>query len=491
MKFLIDTNVFIPLEPTNKKDTEELTEATTRLSRIAIEQNHQLFLHPEVITDISRDLDESRTILRKIQTSKYPSLENPPQLPAELFKELGQPERGTNDWVDNQLLAVLAANAVDFVVTEDKRLHRKAIRIGLGDRTTTIQEAISIIIDLSEITPKPPPAVHAIKAYGLNTSDAIFDSLKEDYPGFEMWLQKCSREHRQSWKIETPDGRIAGFCIVDKEEEVPEELSGSVLKLCSFKVSELHNGFRFGELLLKSVFNYATENSYDWLYITVFEKYAKLLRLLNTFGFADLTSKTDLGEKILAKPMNPNAGEPTTTTPLEFNIRYGPHFFRLDTPSWYVVPIRPIYSNILFPETNPAGILSESSTPYGNALRKAYLCGANIYPPPSGSVLLFYRSGYAVGGITIGITEFSSRLTTAREIARTVGKRTVYTFKDIENMCQSRPWILTIVFRQGRVFDPIISRSELEEGLVFSRPPQSIMQIRSEGKESLRRSLAN
>ena len=142
MKFLIDTNVFIPLEPINTSDIEEMTEGTTRFSRLAIEDNHQLFLHPEVNTDISRDSNESRSILRKIQASKYHLLRNPPQVPLDLLPKLGDPERGANDWVDNQLLAALAANAVDFLVTEDKRLHKKATRIGLADRTTTIQEAI-------------------------------------------------------------------------------------------------------------------------------------------------------------------------------------------------------------------------------------------------------------------------------------------------------------------------------------------------------------
>lgn len=491
MKFLIDTNVFIPLEPTNTRDIEEMTEGTTRLSRLAIKHNHQLFLHPEVITDISRDSNESRSILRKIQASKYPLLSNPPQAPSDLLQTLGNPERGTNDWVDNQLLVALAANAVDFLVTEDKRLHKKAIRIGLADRTTTIQEAVSIVVDLSETAPKPPPAVQSIKAYGLNPTDPVFDSLREDYPGFDAWFQKSCREHRQSWRIEASGGEISGFCIVNKEKDTLQGLEGKVLKICSLKVSEFHNGFKFGELLLKSVFNYAVENNYDWIFITVFEKHGRLLRLLNDFGFTDVPSKTHLGEKILAKSMNPITEIALAISNLEYNVRYGPYFFNMEAIPWYVVPIRPQYSNILFPETNPYGIESESVTPYGNAIRKAYLCGANVYPPPPGSVLLFYRSTSSVGAIAIGITESCARLTTASEIARTVGKRTVYTLRDIEKMCESRPWILTILFRQARVFDQVISRSELEENLVFSRPPQSIMEIRSEGKEWMKNRLAH
>ena len=213
MKFLIDTNVLIPLEPTDRSNMGVLTKITTELSRLAIEYQHQLYLHPEVITDISRDSDRTRLDARKVLVGKYPFLPDPPPVPNEVSKIIGEPTRGTNDWVDNQLLGALAADAVDFLVTEDKGLHQKAARIGLEDRTATIQEAISIIIDLSKTTPKPPPNVNSIKAYVLDVNNPLFGSLRNDYPGFDTWLQRCKLEHRQAWTIATPTEELAGVCI--------------------------------------------------------------------------------------------------------------------------------------------------------------------------------------------------------------------------------------------------------------------------------------
>ena len=47
-----------------------------------------------------------------------------------------------NDEVDAHMLAALDAEAVDFLITQDRALRRHAAYAGLGDRTMTIQDGI-------------------------------------------------------------------------------------------------------------------------------------------------------------------------------------------------------------------------------------------------------------------------------------------------------------------------------------------------------------
>lgn len=486
MKFLIDTNVLIPLEPANDGTTALLAARAAELNRRAVQGGHQVFVHPAMHRDIRRDKVEWRRDLRGQQLQKYARLDEHPDLPESLKALVGSPAPGSNDWVDNQLLAALASNAVDYLVTEDNGLHRKARRVGLSERVARVEDALVLLSELSDSAPHPPPPVRPLPAYGLNASDPIFDSFREDYPGFDAWLAKCQKEHRQSWLINGPDGRHAGIVIVNPEMAPEPPMSGRVLKICTMKVSPGAHGLRYGELLLKVVFEYAQENGYAWVFVTVFEKHAQLVELLEDFGFTALEQKSPLGELILVKPLRHSVA-PEDLAPLDHHIRYGPHSIAAEGVDWYIVPILPRFTSILIPETESQIVLLDEPRPYGNAIRKAYLCHANVTTIEPGALLFFYRSEAGQGVVAIGVTERIVRSGDPDEIARAVGRRTVYPLDAIREMC--RKPVLAILFRQARIIQPPISALELEQGGVFIRPPQSIMKIQPTGREWLRNRL--
>lgn len=487
MKFLIDTNVVIPLEPANDGTTALLADQAAELHRRAVAAGHQVFVHPAVLADIRRDKMAWRRDLRRQQVQKYAVLDDHPPLPDDLQRLIGDPARGTNDWVDNQLLSALACNAADYLVTEDQGLHRKARRIGLFDRVTRVEEAITLISDLSDSAPHPPPPVRSLAAYSLDAKDPIFDSFREDYPGFDGWLAKCQREHRQSWLIEGANGRHAAVVIVNPETSAPAPLRGRVLKICTMKVAGDAFGLRYGELLLKAVFEYAQENRYDWLYVTAFEKQVQLIQLLEDFGFRPLEERHSTGELVLAKPLRPSVDPQAGLAPLEHHVRFGPPHVVTEGVEWYAIPILPRYTSILLPETDRQIVLLDEPRPYGNAIRKAYLCHSNIRRIDPGSLLFFYRSEADQGLVAFGVAEGIVRSQDPDEIARLVGKRTVYRLDAIRAMCD-KP-VLAILFRQARILQPPISAAELVEGEVFRKPPQSITQIKREGREWLRKRL--
>ncbi len=481
MKLLLDTNIFIPLEPGGSSDISPNSRDAALLSSAVLERGHQVFLHPAISADIQRDKDSERAGLRRKLARKYPSLPDPPSISEDLGLIIGKAKFGTNDWVDDLLLAALEADAVDLLVTEDKGIRRKARRLQLSERVVTLREAVEVLSGLQDRETLPPPAVELVRAHAIRQNDPILNSFRDDYPGFDRWFEKCRREHRLVWLIREIDESTAGFCLFKEEKDNKHDLKGKALKLCSFKVSGEHNGFRYGELLLKAALDYAFKNNYSWCFITLFEKQSHLSELLEDFGFSRLEHRTPLDELILAKPLKVQGGE--NLPALDFHVRYGPRHFRTDVP-WHLVPIQPRFSDVLFPETTSQSSLFPGMHAFGNAVRKAYLCHSGNRSVEPGDVIAFYRSEERQGIIAYGVVEraFASNIST--EIARAVVRRTVYSIEEIEQMCERE--VLAILFRQARLLDAPLSPDTLQKAGVFSRPPQSIQNIQKEGIEWLK-----
>jgi len=488
MKFLLDTNVFITLEPTRLAEVENTADA--ELSRLVMAGGHQMYVHPAQQVDVDRDRDDERRELRTLLLQKYPALPNPSPLTDALGEQLGTCEHESNDWVDHQLIAALAGDAVDFLVTSDVRIRKKARRLGLEPRVGTPREAIEFVRDLFDRTPSPPPAVEVTQAHTLDENDPIFASLRLDYPGFDEWfIQKCKRQHRQAWVIRDGQNALAGLCIVKPEDETVFGLTGRILKVCTFKVSEDHNGFRFGELLLKTCFDYATQNGYESAYVTAFEKHGALVALLLDLGFEQIGARTELGELVFVKRFVPDGTE--LENPLAFHLRYGPHAVDTTAATLFVVPIQPRYHEMLFPEAEGQARLrfDTGQHPCGNAIRKAYLCNSVTRQIQPGDMLLFYRSEDAQAVQVVGVVENWTASADPNEIARFVGKRTVYTFPEIEWLCAEGQETLAVLFRQVDILrEPITLNTLLELG-VLNGPPQQITSVNIEERTWLQQRL--
>lgn len=481
MKLLLDTNILIPLEPTSATNVEPNTADATRLVNAASRVRAQLYVHPIQHKDLSSDSDPQRKELRSILVGKYLELIDPPRVSEALKAAIGIATPGTNDFIDNQLLAAIAGNAVNYLVTEDRGLLRKAIRAGLGDRVLPLKEILQVLESLYEKPTSPPPAVKSPQAYSLDLNDPIWNSFRDDYKDFDGWLRKVQSEHRKCWVIEG-DAGYAAIAIV-KPEPGFGLLPGNVFKLCSFKVSSDHSGLKYGELLLKTIFAYARENSLDWLFVTVFEKQVPLIELFKSFGFEEMPHKSGLGELVFAKPMHPAAsGEQRTG--LDYNIRFGPAHIDLDQKI-YAIPIKPKFHRVLFPELEDQPPLIPGEHPFGNSLRKAYLSRSPIAPLPAGSVIAFYRS-HDLSAITcIGVVEKAIRSRDPDEIAAFVGTRTVYTYEEIVDMCASGE-VLAVLFRQAMPMTPPARLEELKARGVLQAPPQSITQLKEDARTWLK-----
>jgi L-amino acid N-acyltransferase YncA/predicted nucleic acid-binding protein len=488
MKFLLDTNIVIPVEPTELDNIETDTLIITELLRRLNEGKQQFYIHSSSIQELSRDKNRKRWQMREVLLNKYPVLPNPPSITKKIQATFKIETLSKHDQIDLLLLAAVDADAADYLVTSDIGLYKKASRLGLETRVATPDEAISIVRALFPITPIPPPAVRSRYAHELSLEEPIFDSFRLDYPEFDDWFRKCKLQHRPVWTIETEGNSIGGICII-KPNDLPEYegLPTPSLKICSFKIAERCRGYRFGELLLKAIFDYANQNQQASIYITTFDKQVELLNLLDNFGFETLCT-SDRGEVVLLKRLKFLSKDCATLTPLEFHIKFGPNQVRFDGVNSFLIPIVPKYHETLFPEAEAQLKLLPGQHPFGNGIRKAYLCHAKIRRIAPGDVIFFYRSGKHSGIATHGVVENIIISSDPREIARCVGKRTVYAYPEIENLCRKGD-VLVILFRLAHsVIEPIALKTLLEKNII-RKAPQSIISLSSETAKWLRNQL--
>jgi GNAT superfamily N-acetyltransferase len=486
MKILVDTNVLIALEPVGS-DLEPLAPIAAEFLGLAASSGHQVVRHAAQDIDRANDRNEARRSARDVLIAKYPVLPKVRSMPPELEVELGSYLVGSNDWVDNQLIGALEAKAVDFLVTEDAGIHRKGRRVGLGDRIFRVADVRDMLRTFLDEPPPALPAVRWMRATEIQERDPIFDSVRADYDDFDVWLAKCRVEEREVAIIEDASGGYAAVCIVARKND-KFATQGKFLKVCQFKVDDRYRGRRYGELLLKAIFEYRRTNGHDFAYVTAFERHDGLIRLFEDFGFLQWVDRTTRGELILIKRFRASETDRLMSTPLDFHVRFGPPALSLDPSQTYVVPIQPEFHRLLFPEAErqfssdqlSLGLrLDDSDRPFGNSLRKAYLCHAQVRALAPGATLLFYRSHDLKALTCVGVVERSSRETDVDEIARIVGKRTVYSYQQIEALA-AKP-VLTILFRQDRILEVPIPLADLLHGQLLSSHPQSITTIKQEG----------
>lgn len=280
---LLDTNILIALEDTNKLLGKRYAE-TLRNAPADIE----FYYHPIQTKDIARDKNAERKKLVLSRINRYKSLNQPPSFNDEYFRKKGWTNKSENDFVDNTLLACVVEPVVDFLVTNDKGILSKARKAKVEDRVLDIES----FGDLISKKPEPPELAYVKEeqCHALDIQDTFFDSLRRGYEGFDAWLEKRAREQRKCWTIRK-DGKLAALCIYKHEEasiidDQGFKPDGPILKLCTFKVDSSIHGQKMGERLLHRAFSYAAQQGFNFIYLTVQEEeHPHLITLMDSFGF--------------------------------------------------------------------------------------------------------------------------------------------------------------------------------------------------------------
>jgi len=498
LRLLLDSNVVIAVEPYSGV-LEAGMRSGAKLLRLANEQGHLLCVAAATRDDLLEAKDAAQRAQRVAELEKFHLLEEVP-IPAALVDLVGSSVDGTNDHRDLRIIAALFAGAATHLVTDDYKLRKRAERAGLAERVMTLEDAAALLVQFAPSEVPPPPRVTKPATYTLRTDDPIFESLRSDYEGFDRWFEKvrAESETRSCYLIEEGD-RHAALALLKPEDDCAYDLPQPVVKICTFKVSADHADVKFGELLLKAILMDAAESPIATLYVEVLPSHPEVVGFLENFGFLDSGHRNERGEHVLTKSLRPVGDEEDQSlSDLDFHIRYGPPALRC-AQQIFVVPIEPRWHDQLFPEQAPERRSEQLelfatgtpvTQPWGNALRKAYLCNSPTRQIRAGDVLLFYRSTDRQSVSAIGIVEDTLRSADPDEIVRFVGRRTVYSPQEIAYMARSVRGVLSVLFRQDRFQEPPWTLENLRAVNVLRGWPQSITKLTGARAEWVRERLA-
>ena len=110
----------------------------------------------------------------------------------------------------------------------------------------------------------------------IDLDDTFFNSLKEDYPGFEAWFEKKSKENSKAY-VQYKNNKLQAFLYL--KDENGEELSDIIpvrpacnrLKVGTFKI-DAHDT-KLGERFVKKIMDAALYIKADEIYVTIFPKH--------------------------------------------------------------------------------------------------------------------------------------------------------------------------------------------------------------------------
>lgn len=432
MKLLLDTNIIIHRE-TKDPHKEEIGKLFWWIDKLG----YKKYVHQITIDEISRhqNPDTRRAFLTKMES--YNLLPTQAPIKKELAEVSLKIDTTVNDHNDTTLLNEVFAGRVDYLITEDIKIHRKASFVGIDTQVFTIESFLEkVTAENPSLVEYKIPTIRKVYFGNLDLNDQFFESLREDYPDFEKWFNKKSDEFAY---VGLSENKIIAFLYLKTEginEPYPDIepifTQKKRLKVGTFKV-EL-NGLKLGERFVKIIFDNALNFRVDEIYVTLFQKrlgQRRLITLFQEYGFSyHGCKKTKAGiEDVYTRDFSQRAELKFPKTTYPFTSRKARKF---------LVPIYPEYHTNLFPDSilrteSPIDFIENE--PFRNAISKVYISRSIRRDMEVGDILLFYRTGgyYQSVVTTIGIVDgvhiSVKNLKTFIDLCR---KRSVFSDKELE-----------------------------------------------------------
>lgn len=402
MKALLDTNIIIHREA-NKIVSQDIGILYRWLDR----GKYTKCLHSITIDEIKKNPNKETVSTFLVKLNSYEIIEIASPFQEEVQDVSNRLDENDNDRNDSLLLNEVFVGRVDILITEDKKIHRKAKELNIQDKVFTIDSFLErVFAEHPELVDYKVLNVQKLKFGRINLNDSFFDSLKEDYIGFDKWFIKKYGDDAYI-TINSNNGMLLSFLYL-KVENNDEDYSSikpilppkKRLKIGTFKV--INNGFRLGERFLKIIFDNALKNHVEEIYVTIFDKrdeQKRLILLLEQWGFVFWGMKG--AESVYVRDFRPK---------IDINHLKYTYPYISNSKDAYIVPIYPDYHTELFPDS----ILNTESPeefvedfPHRNCIGKVYVSRALEPHPKNGDILVFYRTGgYYLSVITtIGIVK--------------------------------------------------------------------------------------
>jgi len=468
MKVLLDTNIVI-----HREASRILNVDIGVLFRWLEKGKYIKCVHPVTIQEIEKNSNQETANTLCVKLESYEVLKTVTPLRPEVISVSNKIDVNQNDKNDTILLNEVFSERIEFLITEDKKIHKKAELLGIADRVFKIDSFLEKVVSENPDLVNYKVLAVTKKLFGeINLNDSFFDSFKEDYSGFDKWFLKKSDEIAY---VTINKGNILSFLFLkveDKDENYsdirPIFTPKRRLKIGTFKV--ISNGVRLGERFMKIIFDNAIQYKVEEIYVTIFDKreeQKRLINLLEDWGFVLFGTKSTKNgtEMVYVRDFSPsfNINNPKLTFP----------YFSKST-NIYMIPIYPTYHTELLPDsilTTESPYDFVENEPHRNAISKVYICRSIEKNITKGDIIVFYRtaasdrSAYYTSVITtIAIAEGKiTDIADENDFILKCRKRSIFSDKGLREYWnwkpKYRPFIINFLYRAPRktiFFDAIV-----------------------------------
>jgi hypothetical protein len=455
MRVLLDTNIIIYREA-NKPPRQEIGILFRWLDQL----HYQKYVHSKTIEEIRRHKDKTIVSAFEAKITNYHQLKTFAPESNAVSSIRAKFDRNDNDSTDTDILNEVFCKRVDFLITEDRKIHKKASELGILERIFTIDAF------LEKVTAENPYLsdykVLSVKKelFGnLNLKDAFFDSFRENYKEFDDWFNRKSDEIAYICTSETSE--VVAFLYVKLEGKneyysdiIPSLSPAKRLKIGTFKI--ISNGYKLGERFLKIVFDNALRFSVEEIYVTLFNytlEQNRLIELLCDWGFKKHGVKqTDNGEEVvLVRDFRPRANK---SNPCES------YPYLSSDSRKFIVPIYPEYHTELFPDSilrteSPNDFIENK--PNRNAISKVYISRSLERGLKAGDIVVFYRTAsggsayYTSVTTTVGVVQsIITDISSEKQFIELCRKRSVFSDEELREQwnwrTNSRPFVINFLY---------------------------------------------
>lgn len=440
MRILLDTNIVI-----HREVSLPVNEGIGYLFYWIDNLGFTKCVHQITVDEILRNLDPQMNKALSIRLRNYNVLPIGAGLHPNVAKCSAGPDVTANNLNEVILLDEVYCGRVEALITEDRVIHRKARSLEIDDHVYTIDSFLErVTAEHPELIDYAVPSIQKECFGNINLEDSFFDSLREDYKGFDDWF--CKKAHDVAY-ISTAGDKLTAFLYLKEEglnesytDIYPQFAPRKRLKIGTFK-AEL-NGYRLGERFLKIVFDNALNLRVDEIYVTLFPKrmeQVRLIRLLEDFGFCRHGTKTTESgeEEVYTRVFGGTAS---------LELPKGTYPFMSRQARKFIVPIYPEYHTELFPDSilrTESPMDYREHEPHRNAISKVYVSRSYERGLKPGDIIVFYRTGGYYKGVvsTLGIVEnIVTDIKDVHTFKSLCRKRSVFTDEELEAQWEYRPY---------------------------------------------------
>lgn len=492
MRVLLDTNIVI-----HREASRILNVDIGVLFRWLDKGKYIKCVHPVTIKEIEKNSNRATVDTLGVKLESYEVLKTITALRPEVIAVSEKIDVNENDRNDTILLNEVFSERIEFLITEDKKIHKKADLLGIADRVFKIDSFLEkVVSENPELVDYKVLSVTK-KFFGeINLADSFFDSFKEDYVGFDKWFLKKSDETAY---VTINRGNILSFLFLkveDKDENysdlTPIFIPKKRLKIGTFKV--ISNGVRLGERFMKIIFDNAIQYKVDEIYVTIFDKreeQKRLISLLEEWGFClhgtkstkngtELVYVRDFTPKFI--PTNPKLSFPYISK--SSNI--------------FMIPIYPDYHTELLPDsilTTESSYDFVENQPHRNAISKVYISRSFDRNISKGDVIVFYRTAakdrsayYSSVITTIAIAEGKiTNILDENDFILKCRKRSIFSDDELKKHWnwnpRNRPFIINFLYTHSFPTGKRINRQRLLELGVISGTKDELRGLKRISKE--------